>query len=51
MVAVVTETRNVIPSFGFKTCVTLILHDFIFLSRFELEFFVHALCRPLSERT
>jgi len=43
MVAVVTETHNVIHSLEFKT---LTKKFFTILSRIEFEFLVHALCRP-----
>jgi len=38
MVADVTETRNVIPSLEFKTCMTIKSEGFTVLSFFEFEF-------------
>jgi len=38
MVTDVTETRNVIPSLGFKTCMTIKSYVFTVLSRFEFEY-------------
>jgi len=46
MVAGVTETRNVISSLEFKTCMTIKSQVFSVLSHFEFEVLVHALCRP-----
>jgi len=37
MVADATETRNVIPSLGFKTCMTIKFQVFTVLSRFEFK--------------
>jgi len=37
MVADVTETRIVIPSLGFKTCMTIKSYVFTVLSRFEFK--------------